>query len=41
MDDKKFVKPEVEIIDFYGEDIVTVSEYDTLGWDKDGFQEEW
>ena len=43
MDDKKkrFVVPEVEIVDFTNEDIITLSAYDSLGFDYDGEREEW
>ena len=42
MDDKKFVMPEAEIVDFAAEDIITESLTDagTAGWDN-GFGEDY
>lgn len=43
MDDKKktFVKPNAEVVDFADDDIITLSSYDTLGFNEDGETEEW
>ena len=42
MDDKKkkYVKPEADLIDFSGEDIITVSVLEEAGWDGEEYSEE-
>ena len=43
MDDKKkeFIKPEAVVVDFAIDDIITLSSYETLGFDLDGEREIW
>ena len=40
-DEKKFVNPTAEILEFKADDIITMSGNETKGWYDDGYQEEW
>ena len=44
MNDKKkrrFVDPKAEIVDFIDEDIITLSDNESEGFNKDGYREGW